>query len=105
MKKKKYVNKKIRKRILEQYSDGLRQTMISKNLPSEAILGDSFLTIIGHSEVWIENYKALLLYENDKVLVQASENIISIEGTGLIISHYMEEHMMIRGNISKITYL
>lgn len=95
----------MKKKKLEQYSDGLRQTLLSKNLPSEAILGDSYLTVVGHSEVWIENYKSLLLYEDDKILVQASTYMISIEGTCLMISHYMDEHMMIRGNILKITYL
>ena len=95
----------MKKKKLEQYSDGLRQTMLSKNLPSDAILGDSFLTVVGRSEVWIENYKGILLYEDGKILVQAGTYIISIEGTGLIISHYMEEHMMIRGNILKITHL
>ncbi len=105
MKKKKYVNKKIHKRICEQYSDGLRQTVLSANLPSEAVMNESLITLIGHTEVWLENYKALVNYETDKILIQAKNYLICVEGTGLMISHYMEEHMMIRGNISKITYL
>lgn len=103
--KKKYVTPKIHKHISEQYLDGLRQTVLSKNLPSEAIMSDSYITVIGHNELWIENYKALLSYEEDKIVVQAKEYMVCIEGTNLIISHYMEEHMMIRGNICKITYL
>lgn len=105
MKKKKYITPKLRKPIKEQYSDGLRQSVLSGNISSEAVAGDSFLTVIGHSELWIENYKALLTYENNNIVIQAKNHMISIEGTGLIISHYMEEHMMIRGNIFKITYL
>ncbi len=104
-KKKKYVNKKIHKRIDEQYSDGLRQTVLRTNLPSEAVMSESFITLIGRTEVWLENYKALVNYEENKILIQSKHYLICIEGTGLMISHYMEEHMMIRGNISKITYL
>lgn len=103
--KKKYKSSSVRKRNYEQYSDGLRQTVLSKNLPLEAIFDDSIVTVVGHSEVWIENYKSLILYETDKILIQSKSHMISIEGTNLTISHYMEEHMMIKGNICRIAYL
>ena len=104
-KKKKYHNPKIRIKHLEQYTDGLRQSVLSRNVPLEAVFGDSIITIVGHSELWVENYKALVLYESDRILIQTKTHMINIEGTTLTISHYMEEHMMIRGNICKITYL
>lgn len=104
-KKKKYSSQKIVKRNFEQYADGLRQNLLSRSLPLEAVFGDSILTVIGHSELWVENYKSLVLYESEKILVQTNLHMICIEGTNLTISHYMEAHMMICGNICKITYL
>lgn len=93
------------KHIIEQYTDGLRQAVLDSGLPSEVLLGNTLMTMIGPSELWIENYKTLLEYQEQKIVVQTKKNIIQIEGQKLCICHYMEEHMMICGNIRSITYL
>ena len=103
--KKKYIKNKPPKHKNEQYTDGLRQKLLDKNIPAEAVLKDTLMTMVGHSEVWVENYKALLEYKEGEVLVQADNYLIRVEGDRLVISHYMEEHMMICGNIRNITYL
>lgn len=104
-KKKKYTKNKPPKRITEQYSDGLRQIILDQKLPAEAILKETLLTMVGCSELWVENYKALLEYSEGVIIIQNSTSRIRIEGERLLISHYMEEHMMICGNIRSITYL
>ena len=101
---KKYSNPKIRIKRYERYSDSLRQMILKRSVPLETVFGDSIITVVGHSELWVENYKALLLYENERILIQSKTHKINVEGTNLTIRHYMEEHMMIQGNISKITY-
>ena len=103
--KKKYNKNKPPKHVVEKYTDGLRQKILDKNLPAEALLKDTLVTAVGNSEVWIENYKALLEYQEGQVLLQASNHMIKVEGERLKISHYMEEHMMICGKIRSITYL
>lgn len=103
--KKKYKKNKFPKRRMEKYTDGLRQKVLEANLPLEAILKDTFITTVGRTEIWIENYKALLEYKEERVLIQADDYIIKVEGERLYISHYMEEHMMICGKIRNITYL
>ena len=103
--KKKYIKNKPPKRVMEKYTDGLRQKVLDNNLPAEAVLKDTLVTVVGSSEVWIENYKALLEYKEGQVLLQASHHMIKVEGERLTISHYMEEHMMICGKIRSITYL
>ena len=103
--KKKYIKNKPPKRVTEKYTDGLRQKILDNKLPAEAVLKDTLVTVVGSSEVWIENYKALLEYKEGEVLVQADNYLLRVEGDRLVISHYMEEHMMICGNIRNITYL
>ena len=104
-KKKKYIKNKPPKRIAEQYTDGLRQMLLDQNLPAEAVFKETLLTMVGCSELWLENYKALLEYSEGAILIQNGTSRIQIEGERLKISHYMEEHMMICGNIRSITYL
>ena len=103
--KKKYIKNKPPKRVMEKYTDGLRQKILDNKLPAEAVLKDTLVTVVGSSEVWIENYKALLEYKEGQVLLQASHHMIKVEGERLNISHYMEEHMMICGKIRSISYL
>ena len=103
--KKKYSKNKPPKHSFEKYTDGLRQKILEQDIPIEAVMRDTLMTTVGHKEVWIENYKAILEYKENEVLVQAGNYLIRIEGERLKISHYMEEHMMICGNIRNITYL
>ena len=103
--KKKYTKNKPPKHIIEQYTDGLRQKVLDNDLPAEVVLKETLMTMVGRSELWVENNKALLEYSESAILLQAGKYMIRIEGDRLIISHYMEEHMMICGNIRSITYL
>ena len=83
----------------------MRQIILEQKLPTEAILKETLLTMVGCSELWVENYKALMEYSEGAILIQTGKHMIRIEGERLLISHYMEEHMMICGNIRSITYL
>lgn len=103
--KKKSTKNKPPRHSIEQYTDGLRQKVLDQDLPAEAIFKETLTTLVGHNELWLENYKALLEYSDKKILLQAGKYMIQIEGERLTISHYMEEHMMICGNIRSITYL
>ena len=79
--------------------------MLEHDLPAEAIFKETLATLVGHNELWVENYKALLEYSEGTILLQAGKYMIRVEGERLTISHYIEEHMMICGNIRSITYL
>lgn len=103
--KSKHTANKCPKHLTEQYRDGLRQKILDSELPLEAIIKDSYMTVIGQNELWIENYKSLLTFKEELILVQCGNYVLQIEGQGLIISHYMEEHMMIRGKIRSITFV
>lgn len=103
--KRKYIKNKPPKHRIEQYTDGLRQAVLDASLPSEVVLKDTLLTMVGMSELWVENYKALLEYQEHMILLQADKHLLRIEGERLCIRHYMEEHMMICGNIRSITYM
>lgn len=103
--KKKYTKNKPPNAKMEKYTDGLRQNLLEHKMPAEALLKDSLITVVGHAEVWIENYKALLMYKEEEVIVQAGHYTIHVKGERLRISHYMEAHMMICGNIRSIEYV
>ena len=77
----------------------------SLKIPKDILLGFSILTAIGHTELWIENYKGILEYTDEVIHIQGKNGRIMIEGTNLCIDYYSNEDMKIIGNICMIRYL
>lgn len=81
------------------------QLVDSLGLPKDMLLGASILTMTGNHELWIENYKGIIEYTAQCIVLQAKTGRISISGCGLIIDYYTNEDMKIIGNIQCISYL
>lgn len=77
----------------------------SLKLPKDTILGVPILTVTGNREIWMENYKGILEYTSDQILLQAKTCQICIEGKSLSIDYYTNEDMKISGIISSIRYI
>ncbi len=74
-------------------------------LPKDIVRGDIRLTITGNREVWIENYKGILEYTNQSVLLQGKHCKVQFEGKCLNIGYYTNEDMKLTGRITCIKYL
>lgn len=77
----------------------------SLKLPKDTFLGIPILTITGSCEIWLENYKGILEYTAEQILLQAKTCQICIEGKNLSIDYYTNEDMKISGCILCIRYL
>lgn len=77
----------------------------SLQLPKDVCMGALRVTLTGNSEVWIENYRGILEYTRERILLQAKTCQVCLEGTGLSIDYYTNEDMKISGNISALRYL
>ena len=73
-------------------------------LPKDITQGAFILTAIGSNEIYIENYKGILEYTSNCIRIQGKNTFIKVEGRNLIIDHYTEEDMMIKGQIFSIQY-
>ena len=40
------------------------------SLPRDVIFGDFIITVTGNREIFVENYKGILAYEDDQIMVQ-----------------------------------
>lgn len=74
-------------------------------LPRDTMLGASIVTVIGKEQVLIENYRGILEYRDDSIIVQGKNCMIAISGCRLSIAYYTNEDMKIEGNITQIKYL
>ncbi len=77
----------------------------SLQLPKDIVRGDMRITLTGNREVWIENYKGLLEYTNQSILLQGKSCKVQFEGKCLNIDYYTNEDMKLTGRITCIKYL
>ncbi|MBE5864901.1 MAG: sporulation protein [Lachnospiraceae bacterium] len=77
----------------------------SLQLPKDVCLGALRVTLTGNEEAWIENYKGLLEYSEEAVLLQGKNCQVRLEGSALTIDYYTNEDMKISGCIRNVCYL
>ncbi|MCM1112856.1 MAG: YabP/YqfC family sporulation protein [Muribaculum sp.] len=77
----------------------------SLQLPRDVCLGALRVTLTGSTEAWVENYRGLLAYSEQEILLQGKTCQVCFEGTGLTIDYYTNEDMKISGCITNVRYL
>lgn len=77
----------------------------SLKLPKDSLLGASIITVTGENDVFVENYKGILQYSDDLILLQGKNRRIELKGKNLTIVYYTNEDMKIRGMIETISFL
>lgn len=86
--------------------DGTRRYRMADaaNLPKDVVLGVPILTLTGHYEVNIENYRGILEYTEQLIRINVRGGQIRIIGKSLEINYYTTTDMKITGKVEKIEY-
>lgn len=77
----------------------------SLQLPRDVCTGAVRVTLTGNGEAWIENYKGILEYTEQMILLQTKTCQVCFEGNRLSIGYYTNEDMKINGCIQCVRYL
>lgn len=77
----------------------------SLKLPKDSMLGASIVTLTGNTDAFVENYRGIIEYTGDLILLQGKTCKIKICGKRLYIDYYTNEDMKISGLIEQICYL
>lgn len=75
------------------------------SLPHDIVCGASNVSVIGSMRVIIENYKGILEYNSEEILLQGKQSKIKISGNCLKIRCYNEEEMVIDGQIDGVLFI
>lgn len=86
--------------------DGTRRYRMADaaNLPKDVVLDVPILTLTGHYEVNIENYRGILEYTEQLIRINVRSGQIRITGKSLEINYYTTTDMKITGKVEKIEY-
>lgn len=85
---------------------GSRELIVeSLRLPKDTMLGAAIVTITGNREAFIENYKGILEYNTEAIVLQGKNCKICFEGKQLSIDYYTNEDMKISGSIDAVRYV
>ena len=100
------------KRYMRQYETEIRtrrrDTKVShgrcSKFAEDVVLGVPILTLTGHYEVNIENYRGILEYTEQLIRINVRSRQIRITGKSLEINYYTTTDMKITGKVEKIEY-
>ena len=74
-------------------------------IPDDIVSNACCITAMGQNELVIENYKSILEYHSEKLVVLTKLYRVEICGKRLEIIYYAREEMKIKGKIECITYM
>lgn len=73
-------------------------------LPEEVTTDKPKLTIVGFEEILIENYKAILEYEDYYIKINTHIGAININGFNLRLKEMTGDDIMVLGNIDSMEF-
>jgi len=73
-------------------------------LPKEIILDLPKITMIGKNQIFIENYKGIIEYDNERIRINTGMGLIKIYGLKLEINTVTNEEIFITGEISNLEF-
>lgn len=89
----------MRKQKEHRFKSGLARAL---ELPRDLAYRESVLTLSGQTEITVENYRSLLRYCSDQIVVLTRNGPLEIRGKSMEIVYYTEEEMKITGCICQV---
>ncbi|MDF2820048.1 MAG: sporulation protein YqfC [Clostridiales bacterium] len=74
------------------------------NIPQDVTNGATIITIVGKTEVIVENYRGIIEYNDKKIKIGTRNGNIEFEGERFLIEYYTDDEMKISGKICEIKY-
>lgn len=71
-------------------------------VPPDLAYGDAIITINGRSQARIENYRSILCYTSEKIVILTHQGKVTFCGKRLEIPYYTAEEMLVKGRIDDI---
>ena len=74
------------------------------DIPEELTSDIAKVTILGFNRMLIENYKAILEYQDFFIRIKMSTGLININGFELLMNEMTKDDLIITGNIESVDF-
>ena len=74
------------------------------DLPNDVILNLPKITIVGNTEITIENHKGIILFERNIIKINTKVKVINIEGENFEILYIGDSTITISGKFKSVGY-
>lgn len=78
----------------------LRRLLRALDLPEEVDLSVVKCTMLGGSDLLIENHRGILRYDADCVRLMTTEGVLRVTGEALVLTEFGGERIYLRGRIA-----
>lgn len=73
-------------------------------LPREVVLNLPRLTLVGNVQIYLENHRGVIAYDENLIRVGVNNGEIIIRGSNLQIKNMIAEELLIKGSIEGLDY-
>lgn len=73
-------------------------------MPTEVLAGAPVFILNGRHQVWVENYRSILEYQDSQIRLQTKQGKVRITGKRLAIDEFTQDGMRIVGRISGVEF-
>ncbi len=99
------MNMKPKKKVTAEAKKSLKeQISLALELPQEVIMDMPTITLVGNTEISVENFAGLLEYGQNKIRLNTKVGPLSIEGEKLEAKRMTAQVITIRGNIKGVSF-
>ena len=74
-------------------------------LPKEVVLSLPLISITGREELFIENFKGIIEYTQEKIRLKTNAGILKIEGSQMVLKSIADESLEIKGLIKTMEFM
>ncbi|WP_461205587.1 sporulation protein YqfC [Clostridium sp. DL1XJH146] len=74
------------------------------DIPKEIVMDLPKITITANREIFIENHKGIILFEEDMIKVNSNTGVIIINGNKLRIEYLEGKTIVVSGKFSSVIY-
>ena len=73
-------------------------------LPREVVLDLPRLTMVGNVQIYLENHRGVIAYDENQIRIGVNNGEIIIRGSNLQIKNLIAEELLIKGTIEGLNY-
>ena len=82
----------------------IKDSVSALSIPDEVLKTCTVMTVLGRQEITVEGHEGILAYETDCIRIRIGRDVISVNGTRLVIDYYNDEELKIVGCINQISW-